>query len=180
MNVPIALLAKQALIRGSLIAAGDFVVQRRMRGSVEPWRMFGYFSFGVCSAPVIYGAFGSLPGLITRYLGGSRFVHVKTAAVFEIGVWPTIVLPILFATTKTAQGSSPSEIAHIFADEGPELALWNIITWTPVSFLQSKYVPTHHTVVFRSFVCTASAIFLSYMMNERVPEDEAQEGQPSE
>jgi len=154
---------RQCLVRGSICALGDTLVQKieQRNEPINMKRSIGWFSFGVLTAPIIYTSFLKIP----TYFANDCMRPLKTSALFEFIVWPTTCLPIMMYSTELWKGKTIRQTTNKLYNEGIGIATVSVCIWVPLSYLQVRYVPIRYVVYVRSTFCASSAVVLSCYTN---------------
>jgi hypothetical protein len=153
---------RQAFLRGSICSGGDLTCQYFKGGEkIDPYRAIGFFGYGFFSSPIIYKTFSYM----NKINGLSNLGIIKTATIYETIIWPTTMMPILYATTEIAKGKTFNQSMEKMKKEGFVLAATSAVVWIPISFIQQKYVPMKYMILFRSSCCSLSAVAMSYYTN---------------
>jgi len=155
---------KQAIIRGGICCGGDITCQYfEGKKNINPYRAIGFFGYGFTSSPAIYKTFEYL----NKMNGLTNLGILKTAVIYETLFWPSTMMPLLYLNTETAKGKTIQQAFDKMKEDGLLLAITSAGVWIPTSFIQQKYIPMKHMILFRSACCSLSAVAMSYYTNRK-------------
>lgn len=157
-------LFRQALVRGTICSGGDITCQYlECKEEINPYRAAGFFGYGFFSSPIIYKTFEYL----NKINGMSNLGILKTATIYETIIWPSTMMPLLYANTEVAKGRTIHQAIDKMKEDGLVLAITSAGIWIPTSFIQQKFIPMKYMIFFRSTCCSISTVAMSYYTNRK-------------